>query len=604
MSESEFISVVIPCRNEADFIGQALDSILESNYPKERFEVLVVDGMSEDETPAVIEEYSRRHPNIRRLDNPAKETAPALNLGILNAKGKIIIRLDAHARVDKTYISRCVESLRQSGADNVGGNMRTLPRTDGLLARAIAHSISHPFGVGNSYFRTQSKEPKWVDTVFGGCYRREVFDRIGLFNEKLTNSQDIEFNLRLKKAGGRTLLLPSIVSYYYARSEFIPFCKHNLRNGAWAIIPILFSSVMPLSWRHLVPLAFVLGLCGSAVLTLAGSSLGVPLLILIAAAYALLALAASAHIAVRERNAALLAVMPLIFVILHLTYGAGSAYGSVYVLVHRIARPGENKMTRARTDYATVTETPGNRQTAEQRAMLYTRYHTASQFSAGNDVLEVACGAGQGLGYLQRKARRVVGGDYAENLLVRAQSHYRGRVPLVRLDAHHLPFRSLSFDTVILFEAIYYLAEPERFLAECRRVLRPNGVLLVCLPNKEWSGFNPSPFSTRYFSASELHKLLVSKNFRTDLFGAFPAEPKSLAGNIVSLVRYVAARLHLFPNTMKGKEFLKRLFYGRLLEMPPELEEEMAESHPLVPLNPGSPASVTYKVLYAIAHAQ
>ena len=106
-------------------------------------------------------------------------------------------------------------------------------------------------------FRVHTDEPKWVDTVFGGCYRREVFDRVGLFNENLVRGQDMEFNLRLKKAGGKTLLVPDIVSYYYARSDIKSFWKHNFTNGVWAILPFLYSPIMPVSWRHLVPLIFV-----------------------------------------------------------------------------------------------------------------------------------------------------------------------------------------------------------------------------------------------------------------------------------------------------------------------------------------------------------
>ncbi|MDA2912742.1 class I SAM-dependent methyltransferase [Acidobacteriia bacterium AH_259_A11_L15] len=235
--------------------------------------------------------------------------------------------------------------------------------------------------------------------------------------------------------------------------------------------------------------------------------------------------------------------------------------------------------------------------------MLYTRYHTAFQFSAGKDVLEVGCGAGHGLGYLARTAHRVVGGDYTENLLRCAQRYYQGRVPLVRLDAHHLPFQDASFDTVILFEAIYYLAAPDKFLDECHRILRPNGVLLICSANKDWSGFSPSALSTRYFSVRELHTLLSGKAFRAELFGAFPVAATSNWGRLVLLIRAVAVSLHLIPRTMRGKELLKRVFYGLLAEIKPEIEDGMAELAPLVPI-PRDSATSTYKVIFAIARAE
>lgn len=263
-----FVSIIIPCRNERRFIGDCLQSIIDNDYPKERLEVLAVDGMSEDGTRAVIESYAQQYPWIRLIENPKRITPVALNIGIKNAKGEIIIWMSAHNRYDKNYISRCVESLEKYGADNVGGVMKTLPREDSFMAQAIVASLSHRFGVGNSYFRVQTNKPKWVDTVFGGCYRREVFDRVGLFNENLVRGQDMEFNLRLKKAGGKTLLVPDIVSYYYARSDLKSFWKHNWANGVWAVLPFLYSPITPVSWRHLVPLIFVSSLLGSCVLGL------------------------------------------------------------------------------------------------------------------------------------------------------------------------------------------------------------------------------------------------------------------------------------------------------------------------------------------------
>lgn len=250
-------------------------------------------------------------------------------------------------------------------------------------------------------------------------------------------------------------------------------------------------------------------------------------------------------------------------------------------------------------DYTTVTEVPGIGATREQMSMLYTRYKTAAAFCEGKNVLEVACGSGQGLGYLAGKAGRVVGGDYTEGLLRVARRHYGGRVPLVRLDAHMLPFRDHRFDVVILYEAIYYLAQPDRFLDECRRVLRHPGVVVICAVNKEWSDFNPSPFSTRYFAARELGGLLKEQGFSVELYGAFPVSRVSTRDQMVSAIKRVAVWLHLIPKTMKGKEALKRLFFGRLTPIPPEVTDGMAEQYQLVPIKGNSVVSA-YKVLYAI----
>src|SRR5437870_10496788 len=215
---------------------------------------------------------------------------------------------------------------------------------------------------------------------------------------------------------------------------------------------------------------------------------------------------------------------------------------------------------RMASNYTTVTEVPGLRASREQVAMLSTRYAFAAEFCHDKHVLEIACGSGQGLGYLANKARKLIGGDYMENLLKGAHQHYRGRVPLLCLDAHALPFRDSSFDVVLLYEAIYYLANPEYFLDECRRVLRERGMLLLCTVNKEWSDFNPSPFSTRYFTARELLDLLHQHQFQVQLSGAFPTNRETIKDDIISFLKRAAVSLDLMPKTMKGKELLKRIF--------------------------------------------
>jgi SAM-dependent methyltransferase len=252
--------------------------------------------------------------------------------------------------------------------------------------------------------------------------------------------------------------------------------------------------------------------------------------------------------------------------------------------------------------YTTVTELPGSGATSEQLAMLYARYALAAGFSRGKDVAEVACGPGIGLGYLARYAHRVVGGDLDETLLHSACAHYGDRVPLLRLDAQALPFADRSFDVVILFEALYYLRDPERFLDETRRVLRPGGTLLISTVNREWPGFNPSPLSHRYLSAPELRALLATRRFTTELYGGFVAQAAAPRDRLVSAARRIAVGLHLIPPTMKGKERLKRLIFGRLSPLPHELDDGMAPPSPLVPLGTDAPTS-TFKVLYAVGRA-
>jgi SAM-dependent methyltransferase len=250
------------------------------------------------------------------------------------------------------------------------------------------------------------------------------------------------------------------------------------------------------------------------------------------------------------------------------------------------------------TDYTTVTEVPGVGASGEQLARLYTRYAAAAPHCEGKDVLEVACGAGVGLGYLACRAARVVGGDYTDNLLRIARRHYGVRIPLVRLDAQVLPFRSEVFDTVVFYEALYYLADADRFVAEARRILRPSGVLLVCTVNPEWPDFNPSPFSRRYFSACDLRRLLIHHGFAVELHAAFSTWRGSARDRVVSLIKRTAVATRAIPRTMKGKQFLKRIFFGSLAPIPAEIRDGMSTAWPLVSIPTDGPIG-GHKIIFA-----
>jgi ubiquinone/menaquinone biosynthesis C-methylase UbiE len=255
--------------------------------------------------------------------------------------------------------------------------------------------------------------------------------------------------------------------------------------------------------------------------------------------------------------------------------------------------------------FSTVTELPGSQATNQQRSMLYTRYHLARSHCVDKDVLEVACGAGLGLGYLSQTARSVVGADIDDAILNVARESYSGqrKVRLLKADAESLEFSDASFDTVLLFEAIYYLPNAAKFIDEARRVLRPDGTLLICTVNHRWHGFNRSPFAAKYFDAEELRRSLEQDNFSVQIFGGFPDQSNSLFERLVSAVRRVAVRWHLIPRTMKGKQWLKRLFYGRLKTLDREVHDQMAPLENLVELSPGVD-SQQFRVLYAVARRQ
>jgi len=263
-----FVSVIIPCLNEEKYVKKCLDSLIEQDYPKDKIEILIIDGMSDDKTREIIQEYCQKYSFIKLLNNSKKFTPVGLNIGIKEAKGSRIIRMDTHATYEKDYISKCIKYLEEYKADNVGGVIKTLPSDNTLIAKAIAFSLSHPFGVGNAYFRIGSKKTREVDTVFCGCYRKEIFEKIGLFNENLTRSQDIEFNLRLKKSGGKIFLIPDIKSCYYPLADLKSFLKKEFyRSGFWVTYPLRFKTRI-FFLRHLVPLIFVSGLIGSGILAI------------------------------------------------------------------------------------------------------------------------------------------------------------------------------------------------------------------------------------------------------------------------------------------------------------------------------------------------
>lgn len=336
-----FISVIIPCLNEERFISDCLNSILANDYPKEKLEVLVVDGMSKDKTREIIKKFQTPNVNyqIQLLDNPRVITPAAMNIGIENARSEIIIKMDAHSLYEKDYISKCVEHLMESGADNVGGVLKSIPAKNNPVAKAIAISLSHFFGAGGSYFRTGSKEPREVDTVAFGCYWKKTFQKIGMFDEKMAQIEDLELNTRLRKAGGKIMLFPDIKASYYPSSDnIISFFKHNFTDGIWATFSLKYG--LKVSLRHLIPLIFVSGLIGLLILSLF-SKLFLFFFSLSALTYLLISIFVSFQIANRERDIRIFFVLPIIFASRHIGYGLGSIYGLI-----KLVKDGREKRKR------------------------------------------------------------------------------------------------------------------------------------------------------------------------------------------------------------------------------------------------------------------
>ena len=252
-------------------------------------------------------------------------------------------------------------------------------------------------------------------------------------------------------------------------------------------------------------------------------------------------------------------------------------------------------------DYTTVTETWGLPASPEQLAMQYFRYRMGAELAPGGVVLEVGCGTGMGLPYLKAHARMAAGGDYTMGLLQAARRHLPD-ANLVRMDAQHLPFVEGSFDAVLMLEMIYYVADQEAAFAECRRVLKPGGKLMVCLPNRDRPDFNPSPFSTRYPNVGEIASLLSKAGFEPRLYGAFAVEAASARDRVLGPLRHIAVRYRLIPSSMKAKSMLKRALYGKLPELG-AVHDGMSDYKDPVELDGSAGSDIRYKNLYAVAVA-
>ena len=222
-------------------------------------------------------------------------------------------------------------------------------------------------------------------------------------------------------------------------------------------------------------------------------------------------------------------------------------------------------------NFVSVTEIAGDEVTLEQIDRLCNRYYWAGQYCVDKDVLEVACGTGQGLGYLAEIAKSLEAGDYSDKILSIAQQHYGTRIDLRRFDAQEMPFKDKSKDVIILFEAIYYIPDAERFVKECVRVLRPGGKVLIATANKDLYDFNSSPHSCKYYGVVELSILFSKYGFKSEFFGDTQVDNVSLRQKILRPIKKLAVALDIMPKSMAGKKFLKKIVFGRLVEMPAEI---------------------------------
>jgi glycosyltransferase involved in cell wall biosynthesis len=328
-----FVSVVVPMRNERGYIERCLRSLSVQDYPRDRYEVIVVDGSSNDGSKEAAESFSEDVPNLRVLENAGRNTARGVNIGLAFARGDVIARVDAHAEVAPDYISQSVAALERTHADVVGGPIATVG--EGSAGEAVAVAVSSPFGVGNAVFRYSQRE-QWTDTVAFPAYRRDVFDRMGPFAE-IEGGEDDEFHYRLRNAGLNILLTPAIRSTYFARRSYWSLARQYFGYGQAKVV-VLSRHPRRTRIRQIVPAALVVALFLSGILALAGGAFVVPL-VAVAAAYGVASIAAAVWLATRH-GWDKLPRLPLAFACMHLAYGAGFIVGMFRRAIgQQIARP-------------------------------------------------------------------------------------------------------------------------------------------------------------------------------------------------------------------------------------------------------------------------
>lgn len=329
MPESQqppFVSIVMPVRNEQSFITRALNSLLAQDYPRDRMEIIVADGMSTDETWNILGLAAQRDARIRALRNPGRIMAKGFNAGLSIAQGDVVIMMGGHADLAPDYVSACSSLLQKGIADCVGGPIATVCETGG--AEAISLAMSSRFGVGAVAFRVGCRERRYVDTVAFGAYTRNIIEKIGLLDEDLVRNQDDEFNYRLRKLGGRILIAPEIKCRYISRSSIRSLWQQYFQYGYWKV-RVLQKHPRQMQFRHFVPAMLVSSLLSSLLMAAVYPSAGAGIFVLLCGTYLLAICAVSIYSVLRQGKWWLAPQLAIAFPVLHFSYGTGFLAGLV-----------------------------------------------------------------------------------------------------------------------------------------------------------------------------------------------------------------------------------------------------------------------------------
>jgi succinoglycan biosynthesis protein ExoA len=334
-------SIVIPCRNESGYIEKCLQSVFRQQTAPSQIEVIVADGMSDDGTRQILTRLAGEYKDLCVIDNPDRTVSAGLNAAIRAAKGQVIIRMDAHSEYAPDYILQCLQVLEETGADNVGGPW--IARGDGYIGLAIAAAFQSSLGVGGARGHNPEYEGE-IDTVYLGCWRRELFDRVGFFDEELVRNQDDELNLRIVRCGGRIWQSPRIRSWYRPRASLRNLFRQYLQYGYWKV-RVIQKHRLPASIRHLVPGGFVSSLALLSAMAPFGALPAYGLGVLLTT-YILFTVMASVIVATRH-GIRLLPVLPAVFACYHLSYGLGFLRGIWDFLVLGRAGAFSKNLTRS-----------------------------------------------------------------------------------------------------------------------------------------------------------------------------------------------------------------------------------------------------------------
>jgi len=322
------ITIILPIWNEAKYIKQTLESILYQKDIEQEIEVLIVDGMSTDNTRDIIIKYQKRHPNIHLIDNPQKIVSTGFNRALNKSKGDIIIRVDGHCEIANDYIQKCLECLEKINVDCVGGATEHV--ASGLVGRSIKIAQSSFFGVGGVLFRKNVEKGKYVDTLAFGAYKRVVFEEIGGYDEELVRNQDDEFNFRMIQNDMKIWLDPSINSIYTQRNSFMGLFKQYFHYGFYKI-RVMQKRRGVASWRHVVPALFVLTLLfGLSIFLFTGQI--IPILSLCIPYLSFSLFSTISELIKTPSNFISVMMLPVTFFILHVSYGLGFLMGFFYFL--------------------------------------------------------------------------------------------------------------------------------------------------------------------------------------------------------------------------------------------------------------------------------